>query len=301
MQLKSLKNISSPTFFSKHRAYFDLLGSLSSLDRLFGYAFYYDDTLFCLTSHPKHTTSFPYLVLDYHPDYFALDALLFAYSASTWPATIKARFLAQAIQDLPDRHGVLQLMPFMGLVAHQSVLSAYLNIAKLPSLLLTYAQQKKVSYKQLVQITRYESSYLAWFATDILAYIKPSCSVLLHLLESMHDCFHRLGGIEALVTALDLPTLIHNDADSETRLHRINDTVFQLCYPTQFKYNQEVRHCVKTLHLPDSISVTWDDSLETKGFTVSLHISKVDDLNDLSLLAAKKESFKDLLEAMVYV
>ncbi|MBE32780.1 hypothetical protein CL647_01420 [bacterium] len=300
MNIKSLQHCSSLTFFPKHQPYFEFIRSDVTSHSSFGYAFSYDNQLYCLTPFDNQGDSFPYLILDYTKQYLGLDALLVSCSATCWQAVVKAQFLAQAYQDLGDRKHVLYLMPLMGLVAKQTVLSEYLKMASLPSLLLDYAYRKKVSSKQLLQMVRFDLSFLTWFDSDVLPYIDPSCSVLLDLCESLHDCYQRLGGIHLLVESLQFDSIWESYSDLNKRLSILRDRLFKQRYPTQTYYNQRMKDQIKVLDLPDFMSIDWDKTLENKGFFLNVHVSRLDDLQGLSLLSDKQALFETLLQEMTY-
>ncbi len=300
MPVKELKFLSSPQLFAKHKQYHLLLDALDPVNHDFGYAFYDEtETVFCLTAHHAKSESFPYLILDYNAQFLGLDALLIASSASSWPVILKAQFLAQASLDLSNRHDVLSLMPLLGLVDQQSVLSSFIKIAHLPKHLLEVASNKKLSYKQACQLTRYDDSYLQWFQTTILPFIDPSCSVFLELLESLHNCFHRLGGIDSLTRALSLDCLHDTTLSSDKRLLMLRNQVFQLCFPTQFKYNEHIDLYIKSLNLPAFISIHWDKSLENKGFKLSADVTSEHDMQAL-VSTLQQDSLQGLLKEMSY-
>tara|TARA_B100000427_G_scaffold238551_1_gene201460 strand:- start:8076 stop:8999 length:924 start_codon:yes stop_codon:yes gene_type:complete len=301
MNIKSLEFVDSIACWSSHQPYFDIIATEGFDEHVCGYAFFCDtdQQLYDLTPH-NQKNAMPYLKVDFNQFCLGLDSILKVHVAAKWQPITKAHFLAQACHDLNDRKRVLSLMPLMGLVSQQAVLSDYLKIAGLAPLITQFAFRKKVSAKQLLQLVRFDNHFLAWFDTDILPFIDPSCSVLIRLLETCHDCWQRLGGLKPLQQALTLLDSWQQEPDVAKRLAMFNDCLVSLAYPMKSRYNQHIKECINALALPDFISVHWDQSLENKGFTLQFDISRDHDLERLSVLVEKKEQFQQLLAGMVY-
>lgn len=193
----------------------------------------------------------------------------------------------------------MDILPILGLDAHIVVMKKLMTLSQLPFALQLFCIQRNYSFKQCMQLTRFDSD-MVLFWVNHAADIQLSASFLLQLSDRCTDLMTRHDwSFSHLLTVIEWVSLLKQNISPNTRAIRLRLRVETLTSPTIHQYNERLNTIVNELDPPAKIK--WDSSLETKAVTVTLTVSHHDQLNDhSSWLAAPKtaHAIRSMLELL---
>ena len=164
---------------------------------------------------------------------------------------------------------ITTFLPVLGFESHDSVLRKILKISALPSALLHFAHDRKISLKQLHYLTRFPQDLLITFST-YLPRLHLTASSCIEILEYVvDDC--RKNNITATHYFAQpfLQEILQSDNSPNGRTVALKQGLIKKVKPMLTKLNDDIQHAIQSLHLPPHITVDWDRSLEEKQLTVS--------------------------------
>ncbi len=235
--------------------------------------------------------TFPCNVLSHIPVASVLDLLLVNRftSIDRSPAS-RIRFICFALASGVPRELVIErYLPMLQFAGHEKVLQKCEKVGALPEEVLAYLEEKRFSLKQCVHITRHPRDLLV----QLFLWKKDlalTASIVEELLDNIKDTLRAHDGsltdfIESprVQDILRAPSLSPNEKTTALR-----QLVKHMRFPILTTVNDKIENMVSALHLPPSINLQWDRSLEKKEVAITINVSSLDMWSDAVLNVTKE-------------
>lgn len=176
--------------------------------------------------------------------------------------TLKTRFFA--VLDLPDQPHLIHEM---------------FKIMRLPDEVLTFADEKGFSHRQLLGFTRYDVALLKTvFSWKSMIHLTASTAI--EILDMLQDILRRYDKpLEVLITEKPMAEVLNSNLPPHQKTQRLRKTLLTLHQPTLTIYAEKMTRIRDELKLPSFVSLDWDSSLEVKALRLHASISSEEDWN----------------------
>lgn len=154
---------------------------------------------------------------------------------------------------------------------HPAVYPELGRIARLPHPILKFAHQKRLSYKQCLNLAHTAPDCMISILS-LAPEIQISASLAIELSHYCHQLqFDKITDNDAVAKILT-----QHLSPSQKSQH-IREALFNECHPTLTQTNAKIANSLSDL--PNSLSSHWDTSLENKAITLNLKLEQADELS----------------------
>lgn len=188
-------------------------------------------------------------------------------------AVARACFV-QLLTDLNvPQEDILSYFQLLQMEAHSSVLAQYLSVAEtLPHRVALFCHEKKLSLRQCLHWSVFDGELLNRLF-DLQRQLSLTVSVIDELLENIADLCKREGVTPAAFFE-EAEALLCSPASAQERTLKLRSWVRQRRYPVLSKINGRLQSIRGQLSLPESVSVSWDPSLESEDLRVAIRVTE---------------------------
>lgn len=186
----------------------------------------------------------------------------------------KANFLRLCIIALGcDRDTTItNILPLLHINPHKENLRAYLTISKLNPTIKNFCQEKRFSLRQISRISHFPAQLTLKFL-DLQNKLHLSASLFSELLEHSYDIIRSQElNTTQLFNKIETQNISYQSPQQYTQ--DLRTFLYEWRHPVLTHVNNEIKALSNTLKLPKHISFSWDPSLENKGCSLHLNISR---------------------------
>ena len=289
-----LSNIQKPSTIKKNSIYNNFLEilALDKIENILDAIFIIKENTDYFYLNTNHKSKIIYEVLNCKSQLDKLKALLKINNAHKHSTITKAKIIAQAAQELPLKECSI-LCQTLNIRNQEEIVRSCIKLAKLPeSFLKLFQNNYSVNIKQLSYFLRYDHSFLVWFTQFICSNFSLSFSQLNIFSEQLYALQKRSSKLfDECVT--EIKSIDLNTKDSQIIL---KNTILEYSYPTLTSANNKIQEDIDNLKLSKKITITWDKSLENKGFIISLTCNKAKDMKLFETIFNKEKEFETILK-----
>ena len=171
-----------------------------------------------------------------------------------------------------------------GIRAHSSIMIECQKIIALPEEIIILAHEKKLSFKQCLNLTLYPHDLLL-LVFQLKEGYSLSTAVFEELVSSIYAISQRKKKnfnhiLKEAQENIDLK-------NPSAALDRLRSTIKAEKYPILTQHNQRIADAIQDLDL--TIPIKWDQTLENKYLSLDLHITHIEQLKPLLDLLKEKE------------
>jgi len=191
-------------------------------------------------------------------------------------------------------------LKIIGVPPQKNVVEKILKLLEFPIEVQKYIEEYDMSLKQTEIFRRFNSDLVKQFVK-----IAKELSIRSVELEKIITFFEDIAGKESVTinkvfTNLEIDTIFSNENLSRNhKIQEITKKLQQRRYSKLRGWNNKLEHLRKRLESPDSVHISWDNSLEKPGLIINTNIESINDVEEfITYLSTEKikESIKKMLD-----
>lgn len=193
-----------------------------------------------------------------------------------------------------------KLLPAMDLSPSRKLLERYLSISALPDAALSFAAEKRLSFRRCLNLTAYPSETLDWLM-DNRGRLRLTASICEEILDCITELMKRRGcGLETLLSEEALSEILEDQSLSDSeRTALVRRKLDRLRRPVSSEVNQELDAMKRGLEqAATGLEVEWDRSLEQDHITLRIAVTAPEQLDNLLKALADGKARKGIVDML---
>jgi hypothetical protein len=181
---------------------------------------------------------------------------------------------------------------------HAEFINECERIYSMPERLRRFAHEKKLSLKQLINLSCYPADLLSLIVewTDTL---QLTASIMDEMASNLRSYLRREGiSVREFIRDPEVQEIIESSMSPKAKTEKLRRLIYLRQFPVLSATNQKIREIVDSAGLPEEVRITWDETLENHGLGISISVDDPEKWKTL-LERLRTPGFQDMIRKML--